>query len=91
MGATTRIDEPRLDRLHQIPGAPPSLIAPPPACRFAPRCPYVQPVCSSVYPDLRWVGPGQTAACHFADVEGWDTESAPRISVERAAEMTDAP
>jgi len=91
LASTTRIDQPRLDRCHQIPGAPPSLIAPPPACRFAPRCAYAQPVCRTIYPELQWVGPGQLAACHFADVEGWNEESAPRISVERGAEMADAP
>ena len=90
LASTTRIDMPRQDRAHQIPGAPPSLIAPPPACRFAPRCPHAQPVCRSVYPDIRWVGPGQLAACHFADADGWDVDSAPRISAERGAEMADA-
>ena len=30
----------RSGRLTAIPGRPPDLIAPPPACRFAPRCPY---------------------------------------------------
>ena len=29
--------------LHYIPGAPPSLIDPPPACKFHPRCPEAMP------------------------------------------------
>jgi peptide/nickel transport system ATP-binding protein/oligopeptide transport system ATP-binding protein len=73
LGSTTRVDRPRLEQLTQIPGAPPSLISPPPACRFAPRCAYAQPVCRSEYPELRQVtGPEHVAACHFADLEGWE-------------------
>ena len=30
-----------VERLVQIPGSPPSLLNPPPGCRFHPRCPYV--------------------------------------------------
>ena len=33
--------------LHSIPGAPPNLIDPPPACRFNPRCPSAMRVCIS--------------------------------------------
>jgi peptide/nickel transport system ATP-binding protein len=36
--------------LHSIPGAPPNLIEPPPACRFHPRCPDAMRVCSSKHP-----------------------------------------
>ena len=32
--------------LHSIPGAPPDLIDPPPACRFHPRCPDAMVVCA---------------------------------------------
>ena len=32
--------------LHSIPGAPPNLIDPPPACRFHPRCPSAMVVCA---------------------------------------------
>src|SRR5205807_9471216 len=31
--------------LHSIPGAPPDLVDPPPACRFHPRCPSAMQVC----------------------------------------------
>jgi oligopeptide/dipeptide ABC transporter ATP-binding protein len=73
LGSTTRVDRPRLEQLTQIPGAPPSLIKPPPACRFAPRCAYVQPVCRNEYPDLRQATvPDHLAACHFANQEGWE-------------------
>ncbi|HZD02759.1 MAG TPA: ABC transporter ATP-binding protein [Actinomycetes bacterium] len=73
LGSTTRVDRPRLERLTQIPGAPPSLLRPPPACRFAPRCAYLQPVCRSQYPQLRQATvPDHVAACHFANLEGWE-------------------
>jgi oligopeptide/dipeptide ABC transporter ATP-binding protein len=41
-------------RLVSIPGRPPDLLAPPEACRFAPRCPYAgTDDCSVVPPELR--------------------------------------
>jgi peptide/nickel transport system ATP-binding protein len=36
--------------LHYIPGAPPDLIDPPPACRFHPRCPDAMRVCAEIHP-----------------------------------------
>jgi peptide/nickel transport system ATP-binding protein len=73
LGSTTRVDRPRLDQLAQIPGAPPSLLDPPAACRFAPRCAYVQPLCRTEYPELRpATAPEHLAACHFAQLDGWE-------------------
>jgi oligopeptide/dipeptide ABC transporter ATP-binding protein len=61
---------PRLDPdgadLATIHGLPPSLMAIPPGCPFHPRCPYAQPVCRSVVPDLIQLGAGRVSACHFA-------------------------
>jgi oligopeptide/dipeptide ABC transporter ATP-binding protein len=50
----------REGRLTAIPGRPPDLIHPPPACRFAPRCPYANAndSCTSEPPELREVRPG---------------------------------
>jgi peptide/nickel transport system ATP-binding protein/oligopeptide transport system ATP-binding protein len=45
MGSLTRLDQDRPDRLPQIGGAPPSLIAPPSGCRFRPRCPHAFDKC----------------------------------------------
>jgi oligopeptide/dipeptide ABC transporter ATP-binding protein len=49
----------RHERLRAIPGRPPDLIEPPPACRFAPRCVYAgQDDCTVVAPELREIRPG---------------------------------
>jgi oligopeptide transport system ATP-binding protein len=50
----------RAGRLTAIPGLPPSLIDPPDACRFAPRCPYAdaQDSCAKVEPQLREIRTG---------------------------------
>jgi peptide/nickel transport system ATP-binding protein len=57
-------------KLISIPGYPPSLIDPPPGCRFAQRCPFVLPVCCEQEPLLAEVGSGHYSACHRAvDIE----------------------
>jgi oligopeptide/dipeptide ABC transporter ATP-binding protein len=53
--------------LVSIPGAPPDLAAPPPGCRFAPRCPFAQPRCVDQAPALRVMAGGHSVACHFAE------------------------
>jgi peptide/nickel transport system ATP-binding protein len=50
-------------RLEAIPGVVPSLITPPPGCRFAPRCRYAMPACRQAIPQLRDVGGGHKVAC----------------------------
>jgi oligopeptide/dipeptide ABC transporter ATP-binding protein len=47
------------------PGDVPSPANPPPACRFHPRCPKCQRICTEVEPPLEPKGSGTTAACHF--------------------------
>jgi len=51
-------------------GEPPSPIAPPPGCRFHPRCPLAAGACDADRPDLR-TAPGGTdahlVACHHAE------------------------
>lgn len=49
-----------------IPGSPPSAGAAPAACSFAPRCPFVLPLCSRRLPPLRRSHEGE-AACHRFD------------------------
>ena len=58
-----RIDASRHERLRSIEGLPPDLIAPPPGCEFAPRCPFRIEKCFTVDPELEPVGDGQRAAC----------------------------
>jgi oligopeptide/dipeptide ABC transporter ATP-binding protein len=50
LGSLTRLDQPHAGRLPQISGAPPSLLDPPPGCRFAPRCPHVFDKCNEMPP-----------------------------------------
>jgi peptide/nickel transport system ATP-binding protein len=40
LGSLARPDRPRVERLSQIQGQPPSLLAPPQGCHFRPRCPH---------------------------------------------------
>jgi len=52
-------------RRQGIGGAPPSLLNPPPGCRFAPRCPRAMAVCQTVDPPLLENMPGHFVACHL--------------------------
>jgi oligopeptide/dipeptide ABC transporter ATP-binding protein len=49
--------------LHYIPGAPPSLVDPPPACRFHPRCPNAMRVCAEKHPIEVRLETGQRVEC----------------------------
>jgi oligopeptide/dipeptide ABC transporter ATP-binding protein len=52
--------------LESIPGSPPNLLDPPPACRFHPRCKYAQDLCRTKDPPLEKVkGTDRLAACHL--------------------------
>jgi peptide/nickel transport system ATP-binding protein len=44
-------------------GEAPSLVDPPPGCRFHPRCPHAAALCRTELPPLLDVGPGRQAAC----------------------------
>jgi peptide/nickel transport system ATP-binding protein len=50
-------------RLEAIAGMVPSLIDPPPGCRFAPRCKLAMPACIEAVPELRAVEAGHKVAC----------------------------
>jgi oligopeptide/dipeptide ABC transporter ATP-binding protein len=57
---------PRIDRpftMAPIPGAVPSLLAPPPGCRFAPRCPLAMPDCRIARPADTVLAPEHEVAC----------------------------
>jgi peptide/nickel transport system ATP-binding protein len=53
-------------RLTSIPGSPPDLLHPPPACRFNPRCPYVMDICKKDEPLLEeQADKNHLVACHL--------------------------
>jgi peptide/nickel transport system ATP-binding protein len=57
----------RKTRLEAIAGVVPSLLAPPPGCRFAPRCRYAAAVCREAVPPLREIETGHRVACVLAE------------------------
>jgi peptide/nickel transport system ATP-binding protein len=64
-------------RKRQVPGGDvPSPTNPPPACRYHPRCPKMQDLCSEEEPLLSPKDGGSIAACHFPLT---DSEAAERI------------
>jgi len=52
-------------RLYNIPGQPPDLTAPPPGCKFAPRCRYAQDQCKESEPYLTAAGDSHFFRCFF--------------------------
>jgi peptide/nickel transport system ATP-binding protein len=60
LGSIPRLDQPRPERLSQIPGQPPSLLNPPSGCRFAARCGYVFADCATPPP---LAGDGHASRC----------------------------
>jgi peptide/nickel transport system ATP-binding protein len=50
-------------RLEAIPGVVPSLLHPPPGCRFAARCKHAMPKCREAVPPLLDLGGGHKVAC----------------------------
>jgi oligopeptide/dipeptide ABC transporter ATP-binding protein len=57
----------RSDGLTGIPGLVPSPLAPPPGCRFTPRCTHAVAVCSRRTPRLVTDSPGHLVSCRLAD------------------------
>ena len=51
----------------EIVGEVPSAIDPPSGCKFHPRCPYAEKICSEVVPQLKEVTQGHLVACHFVE------------------------
>lgn len=63
VGLLNSIPRPGSTRLTPIDGQPPSLINLPAGCRFANRCPLVEPRCLEALPPLEEKLPGHTARC----------------------------
>jgi oligopeptide/dipeptide ABC transporter ATP-binding protein len=68
------------ERLATIPGSPPDLAAPPPGCPFHPRCPFVQPDCTSGDFPLRPVGTDRATACIHSEQCVQDVRREPVIA-----------
>jgi peptide/nickel transport system ATP-binding protein len=51
----------------EIKGEVPSAINPPSGCKFHPRCPYAEKICSEQSPELREIAPDHFVSCHFAE------------------------
>jgi peptide/nickel transport system ATP-binding protein len=65
LGSIPRVGRPRVHRLAAIPGTPPSLLAPPEGCRFAPRCLHRFDRCE-IRPELApRVSADRLDACHL--------------------------
>jgi oligopeptide/dipeptide ABC transporter ATP-binding protein len=65
--AATPVPDPlRRQGQRGLGGEIPSPLAPPPGCRFHPRCPFVQDVCRTTPPPLVPLPNGLESACHFA-------------------------
>ena len=70
LGSIPRIDRPRPHRLTTIPGLPPSLLALPPGCSFAPRCPHAFGPCWEEPPTLEErAAPGHSDRCYLPITE----------------------
>jgi len=52
-------------KLEGIPGSPPDLIDPPTGCRFHPRCPFAQEICTLEEPEIEVISEDHIIACHF--------------------------
>jgi peptide/nickel transport system ATP-binding protein len=85
LGSVPRLGAPRGERLVPIAGAPPSLVAMPPGCPFAPRCPLAVAECLAAEPALLAVEPGHSAACIRTD------QVAGRSAAQIYGVATDAP
>jgi peptide/nickel transport system ATP-binding protein len=64
---------------------PPKVVDPKEGCRFQPRCPYAEPECEHVTPELRLLGVEHSAACHLATSSGI---SGSRVELRREAGQT---
>jgi oligopeptide/dipeptide ABC transporter ATP-binding protein len=77
LGSLARMDQVQPQRLPQIGGQPPSLLHPPPGCRFAPRCPHEFEKCATVpalqaraggeHLDRCWLEPGTRSGVRMVD------------------------
>ena len=74
-------------RLYNIPGQPPDLTAPPPGCKFAPRCRHARDQCVQSEPYLTAAGDSRFFRCFYpvGVVGSADSGAAPAVAEDVAA------
>jgi peptide/nickel transport system ATP-binding protein len=55
------------EELRSIEGNVPNLVAPPPGCRFHPRCPHAMEACKKTFPEMTETQKGHWVACYWAN------------------------
>ncbi|AYF26889.1 peptide ABC transporter ATP-binding protein [Micromonospora tulbaghiae] len=72
LNSIPHLDRPLAEALRPVAGSPPSLMSPPPGCRFHPRCGERTTglPCDTRSPRLANVGDGHRAGCHLLEVTG---------------------
>jgi peptide/nickel transport system ATP-binding protein len=65
LGSIPKLDQKR-ESLPSIEGRVPDMAHPPEGCRFAARCPFVEPACRESVPPLVEVAPGHLSRCRRA-------------------------
>ena len=68
MGSLPRLDQ-KADRLAVIDGVVPDMSAPPPGCRFAPRCPFADDACRASRPPVVRLAGEHWSRCFKAPLE----------------------
>jgi peptide/nickel transport system ATP-binding protein len=63
LASIPKLDQDKTQALYSIPGLPPDLRFPPPACRFAARCAFATEVCRTDRPPLGGDDPAHQFAC----------------------------
>ncbi len=63
LASIPKLDQDKTQALYSIPGIPPDLRSPPPACRFAARCAFATDQCRTEVPPLTGEGPDHFFAC----------------------------
>lgn len=76
LGAIPDPDPENAKHIRELPvGEPPSLVNPPPACRFHPRCPkFMKGLCDVKYPPNFEPFPGHFSACWLQMPEGYEAQ-----------------
>jgi peptide/nickel transport system ATP-binding protein len=69
LGSIPKLDQKR-ERLPSIEGRVPDMAHPPEGCRFAARCPFVEPACHDAVPPLVEVALGHLTRCRRAPLSG---------------------